>query len=51
MKPEKVFKIGSPLNEVYNYYKKNIDNSQILEALNIRSDEFFLFKLSSRRKY
>ena len=42
MKPEKVFKIGSPLNEVYNYYKKNIDNSQILEALNIRSDEFFL---------
>ena len=23
MKPEKVFKIGSPLNEVYNYYKKN----------------------------
>ena len=24
IKPEKVFKIGSPLNEVYNYYKKYI---------------------------
>ena len=47
MKPEKVFKIGSPLNEVYNYYKKRIDNSKILENLNIH---VMIFSLSCHRE-
>ena len=57
MRPEKVFKIGSPLNEVYNYYKKRIDNSKILENLNIHSDDFFLLSchreenLDSKNKF
>ena len=40
--PDKVFNLGSPLYEVYNYYKKNILKSNILKKLKLKQNEFFL---------
>ena len=34
--PDKVFKIGSPLQEVFNFYKKKILNSKILKKYKIK---------------
>ena len=36
--PDKVFKIGSPLYEVFNFYKKKIINSKILSKLKIKKN-------------
>lgn len=38
----KVFKTGNPILEVLNYYSKDIDNSNILERLNLKSKSFVL---------
>ena len=40
--PDTVIKTGSPMFEVLNHYKENIDNSDILEKLNIEKGKFFL---------
>ena len=40
--PDKVFNIGSPLYEVFNYYKKNILRSNILKKLKLKKNEYFL---------
>jgi UDP-N-acetylglucosamine 2-epimerase len=37
-----IIKVGSPLNEVYNFYKSKIDSSQILEKLNLTSNNYIL---------
>ncbi len=43
--PEKVIEIGSPMKEVFNYYKKNIHNSKILSSLKLKKNNFFLVSL------
>lgn len=40
-----VFVIGSPLHEVFSYFKIEIDNSSILEKLNLKPDDYFLLSL------
>ena len=40
--PDKVFNIGSPLYEVYNYYKGKILKSDILKKLKLKRNEYFL---------
>ena len=39
---DRIIKVGSPLNEVYNFYKSKIDSSQILEKLNLTSNNYIL---------
>lgn len=39
---ERVIKTGSPMFEVLQYYKKNIDESQILQKLNLKREQYFL---------
>ena len=45
LNPEKVIEIGSPMKEVFNYYKKKIDNSKILKSLKLKKKGFFLVSL------
>jgi len=40
--PDRVIKTGSPMLEVLNYYRKGIDNSDILKRLELKEHEFFL---------
>ena len=40
--PDMIIKTGSPLNEVLNYYRKNIDSSNILDKLQLNKNEFFV---------
>jgi len=42
---EKIFVTGNPILEVLNYYKKSIDNSQILKKLNLKTNKYFLVTL------
>ena len=37
-----VIKIGSPMKEVLNYYEKKIDNSNIIQDLNLKNRNYFL---------
>jgi len=39
---DRVVKTGSPIYEVLNHYKQEIDSSNILKSLNIESDKFFV---------
>jgi UDP-N-acetylglucosamine 2-epimerase (non-hydrolysing) len=39
---DRVIKIGSPLNEVYNHYSLQIENSNILKKLNISDKNYIL---------
>jgi len=40
--PDQVIKIGSPIKEVYDNYKKKISQSNILKKLKIKKNNFFL---------
>ena len=40
--PDKVFKISSPLKEVFKHYRNKINNSRILNKLKIKKNNFFL---------
>ncbi len=42
---KQIIKTGSPLFEVVNFYKKNIDKSKILEKLKLKKDFYFLVSL------
>ena len=42
LSPDRTIKIGSPMFEVLNSQKKPIDNSKILEDLNIEPGKYFL---------
>jgi UDP-N-acetylglucosamine 2-epimerase (non-hydrolysing) len=39
---DRVIKVGSPLLEVFNSYKDNIDNSNILKRLNLKKDKYLV---------
>jgi UDP-N-acetylglucosamine 2-epimerase (non-hydrolysing) len=39
---DKIIKIGSPLNEVFNAYKKNIESSKILKNLKLEKNNYIL---------
>ena len=40
--PDRTFKIGTPLYEVYQTYRKKIENSKILQKLSLKKNNFFL---------
>lgn len=40
---DRIIKIGSPMYEVFYYYKSFIDNSKILNKLSLKEKNFFLF--------
>lgn len=40
--PDQVIKTGSPLHEVINFYRKNIDASDILNTLGLASRQYFV---------
>ena len=39
---DQIFNIGSPIREVYNFYKKDIKKSKILKKLSLTKNSFFL---------
>lgn len=43
--PDQVIKTGSPMFEVLNHYKKDIESSDILQKLNLESKKFFLVSM------
>lgn len=40
--PESIIKTGSPMKEVLNFYKDNINNSKILEELQLTKNKYFV---------
>ncbi len=40
--PDMVIKTGSPMFEVLNYYREGIEQSQILQKLNLKPNQFFV---------
>tara|TARA_B110000483_G_scaffold87149_1_gene107600 strand:+ start:82 stop:1224 length:1143 start_codon:yes stop_codon:yes gene_type:complete len=42
IKPDRIIKTGSPMAEVLNFYSEKIENSKILEKLNLKEDNFFV---------
>jgi len=40
--PDRIIKIGSPMAEVLNFYKLNINSSEILNKLNLNSNKYFV---------
>jgi len=43
--PDKVFKVGSPLSEVFKFYKKNIFKSNILKKYKLTKKNYFLISV------
>jgi len=42
IKPDQIVKTGSPMAEVLYFYSEKIENSKILEKLNLKEDNFFV---------
>ena len=42
LSPDMVIKTGSPMYEVLNYYKKQIDQSDVLERLKLQKNKYFV---------
>ena len=40
--PDRIIKTGSPMNEVLEYYREKIDNSDVLKELDLRRNNYFL---------
>lgn len=40
--PDRIIKTGSPMFEVFNFYKTKIDNSGVLEQLNLQRHDYYL---------
>lgn len=40
--PERVIKTGSPMFEILNHYKKDIESSNVLEKLKLKKQQYFL---------
>ena len=40
---DRIIKVGSPMHEVFDYYKNSITNSKILNKLSVKEKSFFLF--------
>ena len=45
IKQDRIFVVGNPINEVMNYYKKEINKSRILSNLNIKKRNYFLITM------
>ena len=45
LNPDMVIKVGSPMFEVLNHYKSDIDNSDILQKLQLKQNEYFVVSL------
>ena len=45
IKQDRIFVVGNPINEVINYYNKEITNSKILSNLNIKKGKYFLITM------
>ena len=45
IEPEKIINIGSPMKEVFEYYKKQINLSKILKTLKIKKNKYFLVSI------
>ncbi len=45
IKADMIIKVGSPMYEVLNFYKKNIDRSKIVKKLNLKKKNFFLMSV------
>ena len=43
--PDTIFKIGSPLYEVYQSYSKEINDSEILKKLSLEKEKYFLISV------
>lgn len=46
--PDQIIKTGSPMHEILNFYRKNIEESTILSKLNLSAGQYFL--VSSHRE-
>ena len=42
LSPDLVIKTGSPMNEVLNFYKEDIENSDILKKLKLKHRNYFV---------
>jgi len=42
LRPETIIKTGSPMKEVLNHYRQQIDTSEILKELNLEPDNYFV---------
>lgn len=42
LNPDMVIKVGSPMAEVLNYYRDSVDNSNVLDSLELSPEKFFL---------
>ena len=42
IKPETIIKVGSPMKEILDYHKNDIDRSKILSELGLNKNEFFI---------
>jgi UDP-N-acetylglucosamine 2-epimerase (non-hydrolysing) len=40
--PQRILLTGSPMKEIFNYYKSDIDSSSILNSLKLKTNEYFL---------
>lgn len=45
LKPEQIIKSGSPMREVLNFFKDDIDKSDVLSRLNLKNGEYFLVSI------
>lgn len=42
LSPERVIKTGSPMMEVLNFYKENIENSNVIDKLGLKKGQYFV---------
>lgn len=45
IRPETVIKTGSPMKEILDYHAKDIESSTILDAMSLKSNEFFIVSI------
>jgi len=43
--PDRIIKTGSPMKEILDFYKSNIEESNILDSLSLKKKEYFLVSL------